>query len=252
MSPAATRETTRQSVNFLERFNRQLNNEDEYWQACQYLLHGGWGELIRQYFYQSPNWKDEEAFAPLIIMPGDELGASRIEPIPTSYEANLTIGDLLIRTAWARGLSPRLLTMNPSANDYEMAIKFVPRHPSVPYQIGSPPSVDLISKMLLHPEVEEETQVIETPRRGKMLQPLLEELKGREGKFSAFDIEASDELKYLFVRLKEKLVSKSLVEILDILTHHLDAIWEWGNGGKIHIVPTPGSATVKALLGRRS
>ena len=71
----------------------------------------------------------------LFIFPSDELGAQRIEPVPIVHSSGLTIGDLVLKTAWTRGLSPRLFYLESTSGTTtkrDTVIKFVHRHQFIP------------------------------------------------------------------------------------------------------------------------
>lgn len=241
-------------LSHLRRFKRKFADSNEYWEASQYLLYGGWTELIRQYFYESPDWSDGDAFSPMLIFPGEELGARRIEPVPLTYSPNLTVGDLVLRTAWVRDLSPRLVYLNSDLDSrIERVLKFVRRETSIPFDISKPPSVVAIDQMLLDLEGDPENvnTMNDNHDRGLTLIKLIEKITGSEGKFGYFKgtIHPKQELRNLFVRI-DLGETHSLVQILNAIAHYLDAAWEWGDDSQIHITPCPGCGTIASLLSR--
>ncbi|MDX8430892.1 MAG: hypothetical protein SNF33_03695 [Candidatus Algichlamydia australiensis] len=253
------------SLIHLNRFQKELTTE-EYWQASQFFLHGGWSEVIKQYFYESPERSSGDDYSPVVILPGDELGARRIEPLPLVYSEGITLSDMVLKTAWIRGLSPRLIYFNSGqqGRDPETVLKFIKRREPLPFNYSRPPELISIDRTLL--SVDTAPKVLdtrnETNSRGKKLLEIISELTTPAtdlppgssepvpiGRFSYFHgkIFIEHELKHQFVRIRVE-DTLSLVEILNAIAYYLDAVWEWIDD-KIFIGLHPGSgATVHSWL----
>lgn len=209
----------------------------------QAFLNSGWKEVITNHIFKHYNRTD----MPILVLPGDELSAQRIDSIPITYSSGLTLGEFLLKTAWIRNLSPRLIYFYPNGANgpTETILKFIEKPAFIPFSVSRPPNLLSVDRTLLS---EESDPIIlnKTEGQGVLLSKLIGEItidqeNSPPAPFKHFhdSILIPRGLRNIHVRLH--LETKSFSEILDAITYYLNATWEWVNESKICIVPHPSS-----------
>lgn len=252
-------EPTGASLRHLERFNNPINKGEEFRNITNYFLYGGWPKIIEQFFYESPV-RNDSGYSPALVFPGSELAAHRIDPYPIIYpnDSALKLGDMILQTAWIRGLSPRLYFYYPAGpadanredriNKQITVIRFIEKSKHMPLPAPTAPGIEFVDHSLLQwcaPEILINTNENDVSRGIPLSDFKTEYL---DANFPEIVIEIKPELRPQLINME--ITSSSLAEILDAVAYCLDATWDWVDKNKIYIAPVPGySASVTSCIG---
>jgi hypothetical protein len=183
---------------------------------------------------------------PLVILPGDEMLVPSVQIVPVEYSAGLTYGDVLLQTAWSRGLTPRPIYLAEADRaEGRIALRFI--HVPVacmPVSATRPPTLETLEISALHYPGEKGFSTCDDKNpRGKPLWDILKDLTADSRPYSGITVVAHASLlpQYVGIKKEEALpVGATFVEIMDTIGMKLLADWDWYGEGRAFMVPKPG------------
>ncbi|MFC1835099.1 hypothetical protein ACFL2Q_10225 [Thermodesulfobacteriota bacterium] len=224
------------------------------------LARSGWKGLLKD----RENYLEPRVGHPILIFPPDELLATGIQCLPINPAADTPLGDLLLQTAWSRGLSPRpsfasdedrrrgrvLLRMikSPLGLDFhsltgpvtieslQIAIRQFDGEESI-FSDGSTGSPlgrrvhDLLKALTKAPPEELSEEPSKAQTESKESPP-----------YADITASAHPAVASLFVTIDGSEVKKrrlTLTEIMDLIAFEVDGFWEWFSDKHIRLYPDP-------------
>jgi hypothetical protein len=186
---------------------------------------------------------------PFTVLPGDEMIVPRIQIVPLHDTGKTTLGEVLLQTAWSRGISPRPSYLSvEDRNRGRLMVRFVHAPVQIiPGAATQPTTVDTLEKAIrqyTEKGLPARFSTCQKFARGTQFHELIKRLVDESNApYRGITIQAHSHLLPQWVRIPEEAAlpdHATLTNIMDAVAAQLSATWDWYGPDRIMMVPLPG------------